>query len=68
MFVRTVGLTRYNLVDLTNFVSLEEEYLATVHNEREEEQYTAVIPTFDDGFMYRHVVSVQLVGWLVGCR
>ena len=44
---------RYNLVDLTTFVSLEEEYQATINNEQEEEQYTAIIPTFEEGFMYR---------------
>ena len=43
----------YNLADLTNFLSLEEEYQQTVAKHNEEDEYCAIIPTFDDDFIYR---------------
>ena len=53
-------------MDLTTFESLEEEYMSTVNKEREEEHYSAVIPTFEDGFMYRCVrVCVCVVAVVV---
>jgi len=43
----------YNLVDLTNFKSLEEEYQESVGKEKDDDLYSAVIPSFDDDFIYR---------------
>ena len=66
--LRYIWWLRYNLVDLTTFQSLEDEYMKTVNKEHEEEQYTAVIPNFEDDFLYRCVSDIHQCVCHACCR